>query len=466
MQEKKYILFLLVATSIFMSTLDSSMVNVALPYMMHQLQTDIKTIQWVVLIYLITISSFLLSFGRLSDIKGRRYVYVLGFIIFTLGSLFCGVSQSAKALIVSRIVQGVGASMLMACSPAIIVDGFPEKERGRALGAVGAVVAAGLTIGPVAGGIILEYLSWHFLFLINIPIGVISAVLGVFILNKEDKGTKEPMDKTGSLLIVIMLSSMILFLSNLSSSGFFSISSFLLAGISFAAFIGFKINESKVSYPLFDLRLLDIKLFVFPVISAIILFAALFVFIFIMPFYLKYPCGFSASKTGIIMIGPFFFLLIVSPLSGILYDKFGSRLLCMTGMSFLLLSFVLLIFLDPSMPVFSILWRTAFAGIGIALFVSPNTTAIMNNVPISRRGVASATLSMARNLGMVIGVALASLVFTSSLSSLTNGLSLENYSIGMENDFIKSFKLTIFAGAFISFAGLFAVFARGKEDKT
>ena len=157
--EKKWKIFFLVATSIFMSTLDSSIVNVALPYMMQDLKTDIQTIQWVVLIYLVTVSSLLLTFGRLSDIKGRRAVYVLGFSIFVTGSLLCGMAGTSFFLIISRMVQGCGASMLMACSPALIVDAFPVKERGKALGYIGAVVAAGLTTGPVAGGILLEYFS-------------------------------------------------------------------------------------------------------------------------------------------------------------------------------------------------------------------------------------------------------------------------------------------------------------------
>ncbi|MBU3953014.1 MAG: MFS transporter, partial [Proteobacteria bacterium] len=154
MYDKKWQIFSLVAVSIFMSTLDSSIVNVALPFIMQDMATDISTIQWVVLIYLLTVSSLLLTFGRLSDIKGRRPIYVAGFMVFTLGSFFCGMAPSAIFLVMARVIQGVGASMLMACSPALIVDVFEKEQRGRALGMMGAVVAAGLTLGPVAGGLI------------------------------------------------------------------------------------------------------------------------------------------------------------------------------------------------------------------------------------------------------------------------------------------------------------------------
>jgi MFS family permease len=271
------------------------------------------------------------------------------------------------------------------------------------------------------------------------------------------------MDKIGSLLLIIMLSSLIVFMTQLSRWGILSIPSLLFAGLCILASIGFAVNEARSDYPLFDLDLLKIKLFVFPVMASSILFAALFVIIFMMPFYLTYPCGFSASKTGLIMIVPFLFLLFVSPISGMLYDRLGSRRLCMAGMSILTLSLVSLMYLHPAMGGVSILWRIALAGIGTALYVSPNNTAIMSCVPLSRRGIASGAVATARNLGMVIGVALAGLIFSSSFSTLTNGSSLENYLAVMEPYFMISFKRTMVMGAVLSIFGIGVTFARGKE---
>jgi EmrB/QacA subfamily drug resistance transporter len=464
--ENKWKIFFLVATSIFMSTLDSSIVNIALPYMMSDLQTDIQTIRWVVLIYLMTVSALLLTFGRFSDIKGRKPVYVLGFILFTAGSWLCGLALTPQFLIVSRALQGIGASMLMACSPALIVDVFPSQERGKALGMLGAIVAAGLTTGPFVGGILLEYFSWRYIFYINIPIGMAAALGGMFILKRTytEKLKEEPMDKIGSILWIIILSSLIGFLTQMSRWGMISILSFSFAGICILACIGFVINEKKFRYPLFDMELLKIKLFVFPVLSSCILFAALFIIVFMMPFYLTYPCGFSASKTGFIMIVPFLFLLFVSPVSGMLYDKFASRLLCVTGMSILAFSLVSLMTVHPAMGVLSILWRIGLAGIGTAFYVSPNNTAIMSCVPLPRRGIASGAIATARNIGMVIGVALASLIFTSSFSRLTHGASLENYLPEMEFFFMSSFKRTMAMGAILSIFGIVVAFARGKEQ--
>jgi EmrB/QacA subfamily drug resistance transporter len=463
--QKKWLIFCLVATSIFMSTLDSSIVNIALPYIMQDLKTDLQTIQWVVIIYLIVVSSLLLSFGRLSDIKGRKTIYINGFTIFVAGSILCGVSQDAETLICARALQGCGAAMLMACSPAMIIDTFPMQERGKALGMIGAVVAAGLTTGPAIGGILLEYLSWQYIFYINIPIGLGAAISAAFILKGGyvDKGSNEPMDKTGSMLIVIMVSSLIIFMTQLPKWGLTSIFSFLFAGISILATVGFVINEKNNEFPLFDMKLLKVKLFIFPVISSTILFASLFVIIFMMPFFLTYPCGFSAYKTGLIMMAPFIFLLCFSPAAGMMYDKFGSRNLCMAGMSILLLSLLSLMTIQPAMSIASILWRVVLAGLGTALYISPNNTAIMSNVPMQRRGTASGTVATARNLGMVIGVALAGLIFSISFSTLTNGANLENYLIEMEPHFMTSFKRAMAMGAVLSALGLFTTYARGKE---
>ncbi|MFH2092531.1 MAG: MFS transporter [Pseudomonadota bacterium] len=463
--EKKWHIFLLVAVSIFMSTLDSSIVNVALPYMMQDLKTDIQTIQWVVLIYLTTVSSLLLTFGRLSDIKGRKSIYILGFTVFVAGSFFCGMAKAPWVLILSRAFQGGGAAMLMACSPAMIVDAFPVQERGKALGMIGAVVAAGLTIGPVAGGFLLDYFSWQYIFYINIPIGIAASLGAMMILTKNQvkQQIQEPIDKTGSFLLIMILSSLILFLTQVSDQGLFSVFSLGASGVFVVATTAFVVIETRMDFPLFDFNLLKIKLFVFPVIASAILFAALFMIVFLMPFYLTYPCGFSASGTGSIMVVPFLFLLVVSPISGMMYDRWGSRRLCMVGMGSIAASLMALTTLSPSMGVISILWRMALAGIGTALFVSPNNTAILSSVPFPQRGIASGTAALARNLGMVVGVALAGLVFTSSFLALTHGTTLEQYVHQMEPFFMTSFKRTMVTGSVLAVIGVFITFARGKE---
>jgi len=466
MYDKKWRIFSLVGVSIFMSTLDSSIVNVALPYIMEDLSSDVKTVQWVVVIYLLTVSSLLLTFGRLSDTRGRRMVYVAGFLVFTLGSLLCANAMTSFFLVGARAVQGIGASMLMACSPALVVDAFAPEERGRALGMMGAVVAAGLTLGPLAGGMILEYSSWRLIFYINVPIGVLAMAAGIFVLRglPGGGGTREPLDRTGSLLLIVMLSCLIATLARSSDWGLVSGKTglCLMAGMLCAA--GFVYNEKRAPYPLFDLDLLKIRLFTLPLVAGAILFACLFVLVFMMPFFLIYPCGFSASKTGIIMIVPFLFLLVISPVSGILADRLGSRILCTTGMGFMGLSLFFLVFSNPDMGVPSIVWRIALAGIGTALFVSPNNTAIMGAVPVHQRGIASGATATARNLGMVSGVALAGAIFSSFIS--LQGQGPEGYTPDMAPAFMSGFKHVMATGTGLAFIGAAVAFCRGRENRT
>ncbi len=458
----KWKIFLLVATGIFMSTLDSSIVNVALPYILENLKTQLKLIQWVVLIYLLTISSLLLTFGRLSDILGRRTIYTIGFITFSLGSLFCSLSLNAMTLILARAVQGCGAAMLMACSPAMIVDTFPPNERGKALGAV---VAAGLTAGPVLGGLILDLFSWRFIFFINIPIGFAAALIGSRLLKgtSADTRTGEPLDKKGALLLAIATTCLVLSMTQSSQWGFLSLKFIGLLTLCLVSFAGFVRTESTSAHPLFDPSLLRIRCFIFPVIAAVILFSAMFIIIFMMPFFLTHPCGFSASKVGLIMITPFSMLFFISPLAGSLYATMGSRSLCTFGMTLLCLSMVSFIFIQPSDPVLSILWRLALAGAGIALFISPNSTAAMNAVPPQRRGIASGAVATARNFGMVLGVATAGLIFSTTFSTLNNGSAFTEYSPLLEPIFMKGFHNSMTAGSLIAFSGILVSHMRGND---
>jgi EmrB/QacA subfamily drug resistance transporter len=386
---------------------------------------------------------------------------VTGFMVFTLGSFFCGMATTPLFLIIARVAQGLGASMLMACSPALIADVFEKQERGHALGMIGAVVAAGLTLGPVAGGFILEYFSWRGIFYINIPIGIMASIAGIFVLKNIPGGSREPLDLVGSLTMIIGLGCLILGLTQVPVWGFFSIRFLgcfmmtLLAGWCFA------LNSKRSAHPLFDLRLLKIRLFILPLGAAAILFAALFVIIFMMPFYLTYLCGFSAARTGGIMIVPFLFLLFISPMAGALSDRFGSRVLCFLGMLLLAASLLSLIFI--SQKTVDILWRLSLAGVGTALFVSPNNTTILGAVPVARRGIASGAVATARNLGMVIGVATASTLFTTSFAHLTLGAGLDSYIPAMAPHFMLSFQRVMALGAFMALIGVGVTFARGKE---
>jgi EmrB/QacA subfamily drug resistance transporter len=462
---QNWFIFFLVAIGIFMATLDGSIVNIALPSIMADFEVELATIQWVVMIYLLTVTSLLLSFGRLSDIQGRRIVYSLGLFLFSLGSLFCGLASTAHWLIIARFFQGLGAAMTMACTPALIVDTFPETQRGRALGMMGSVVASGLTAGPVLGGLLIHYFSWRAIFYINIPIGLLTAA-GVFFLlkgSKADITRPETFDWPGAAILAVLLGSFLMAITHAYDWGYFSTRTLLLLAICILAAASLLFVETQVRHPILSRSLFSIRLFSLPIVAAVILFVCLFSLVFLMPFYLIHPRGYPVNTVGGIMACIFVALFVVSPFSGALSDRIGSRFLCTLAMALVACSLFSLSFISARASFFSIIWRLSLAGIGTAVFLPPNSAAAFSAVPPENRGIASATVAAARNLGMVLGVAIAGAIFNSVFYNLSNGLSLKEYHPPLEGIFMESFHFVMRAGGFIAILGMLISFLRGPE---
>lgn len=463
---KNWLIFLMVAIGIFMATLDGSIVNIALPSIMADFGVPLATIQWVVMIYLLTVTSLLLSFGRLSDIRGRRFVYSTGLLLFSMGSLFCGVAPSAHWLIASRFFQGLGAAMTMACTPALLVDTFPENVRGRALGIMGTVVASGLTAGPVLGGLLIHYFSWRAIFYINIPIGLLTAA-GVFILlkgSRADITRQETFDWPGAAVLAVLLGSLLVAMTHAYDWGYSSFPIVALLVISGLAAGSLLYIESQVRHPILSRSLFSIRLFSLPILAAVILFICLFALVFLMPFYLMYPGGYPVNGVGGIMSCIFISLFVVSPFSGALFDRIGSRLLCTLAMGLVAGALFSLSTIPAGASLLSIIWRLSLAGIGTAVFLPPNSAAAFSAVEPARRGVASATVAAARNLGMVMGVAIAGAIFNSVFYRLSNGLSLQEYQPALEGIFMESFHFVMLAGGFMAVLGMIIAFLRGSEQ--
>ncbi len=464
--DNKWITFALVAVGIFMSTLDGSIVNIALPVIMKDLNVPMTTIEWVPLIYLLTISSLLLAFGRLSDLKGRWWVFYRGFILFSLGSLLCGIARHAVWLVAARAFQGVGAAMLMSCSPALVVDIFPPRERGRVMGMIGTVVAAGLTTGPALGGLIINFTSWRYIFYINIPIGIFASIWAYRILKTEtvDTPTNETFDWPGAVLMGVCFCSIIIVLARLHFWSEAGLQILFFKAVALLSAFGLYHLEKRKPHPIFDLSLLRIRLFILPVLSAVILFIGLFIMVFLMPFFLVHPAGYSPAKAGYFMVAPFLFLFFISPVSGWISDRIGSRLLCTLGMIVISSGLFFLSRLSASAPYFSIIWRLALMGIGIALFIPPNSAAAMSAVPPQHRGIAGSTLATARNFGMVLGVALAGLVFNSIFNTLSGGLIFKIYVPEHESAFMTAFQYAMVSGAVVTGVGVIVTFLRGSDS--
>lgn len=426
-QEKKGISpwFILANVSVgtFMATLDGSIANVALPTIATDLAVPLHVVQWVLTAYLLTISATLLIVGKLSDLFGRTRVYQIGFLIFTLGSAGCGLSHSLGILIAARILQAIGASCLMSNSQAIIASTFASGGRGRAMGIVGTMVSLGSLTGPGIGGLLVGNMGWPAIFWINIPIGILGFVAGIFILPKDNKqSVQEPFDYTGSALFITGMIALLYMLSNAQEWGWAS--PLVLMGLAFSLLVLFLFykQERRTSHPMLDFSLYRIRAFAFGNMAAFLSFISLFCVTVMMPFYMQNVLGFTPEVTGYVMMAQPLTMAIVAPLSGWLSDKIGPYLLTTGGLLMNALGFVLLNTLTPDETPLMVGLHLAFFGLGSGMFQSPNNASIMGSVPESRLGTAGGLNALVRNVGMVTGITVSVSLFSARFQQITGHL--------------------------------------------
>ncbi len=461
---KRWLILAVVLIGPFMSTLDSSIVNVALPTMAEHLGVGMGAIQWVVTSYLILISSTILMFGRIADLKGKKAVYQYGFLIFSIGSLFCGISGTITTLIISRIVQAVGAAMTMSCSQAIITNVFPANERGRALGLSGTTVALGTMIGPPLGGIMVGLFNWESIFLINVPIGVIAFILGVKLLPKDKKKNEERFDILGGILFLISI--VALFWAMLSAESMGWQNKIIVAGflVALAGLIAFYFWEKKVDQPMVDFTLFHNKLFTVSIICAFISFLVIFCTNIIHPFYLQNAIKLSPERAGLLMMVYPISIALIAPISGYLSDKIGSEVLTLLGLALTATGLVSMSFFTLDSTYLSIILRVVVLGIGNGLFQSPNNSLVMSTVPRYKLGIAASINALTRNLGMVFGIAF-SLTLLYNRMSIKIGYSVDSFVEGREDVFIYAMKFVYRTAALICLLGIILTLFRLMQRK-
>lgn len=415
---RKWWVLVAVGVGSAMASLDSSIVNTILPILSQAFGTDVATIEWVVTTYLLVVSSLLLSFGRLGDLRGHKAVYVSGFGIFVLGSVLCGLAPSAPALIAARVVQALGAATLFANAPAILTTTFPGRQRGQALGLQGMMIYIGLTIGPSLGGWIAEHLHWRVVFYINVPVGLLAVWLSLrFIPTRRPSSSGERFDLLGAGIFMVALIALLLGLNQGHAWGWSSPAVLGLlgaAGLLLALFIAL---ELRIPTPMLDLRLFRDRVFSACVASAVLNYLVIYSLLFLLPFYLLRGRGLSPSQAGLVLTAQPLVMAIVAPLSGTLSDRLGTRLPAALGMAILALGALLLSRLGPEAPLGAVAVALALAGLGTGAFTSPNSSALLGAAPSNRQGIASGILATARNVGMALGIGVAGAVFTTLLGS-------------------------------------------------
>ncbi len=409
-QKKRWIILIVLNIFTFMSTLDGSIVNIALPEISKQLNLPMAQITWVTTGYLMAICAAILVFGKLGDIVGKIRIFKIGTIIFIIGSLLCGLSTSLPALIASRIIQALGASMTMANSQGIITDIFPASERGKALGLIGTFVSLGSIAGPSLGGVIVSTLGWEYIFWVNLPIGLIAIVLGWKVLPKDINKVKSSIDIPGSMLFSLFIVSLFAGLLLGQEMGYGDsriVTALIVAVITFVAFIWIEIRRQE---PLLQLSLFKNPLFALSILCVFLIFTANFSFNIIAPFYAQSILNLSPFHSGFLLMLFPITMVIVAPISGALSDKIGSEFLTFAGLVVMVIAqFGLAELHDGSAVSWVGLW-IAMLGIGNGLFQSPNNSLIMSNVPRTQLGSAGSVNSLVRNVGMVVGITVATTI--------------------------------------------------------
>lgn len=436
----------------FMATLDSSIVNVALPQMAEKLSVSTQAIAWVVTSYLIVISGSILIFGRLGDLKGKTKVFQCGVLLFTFGSLLCGVSNSIAFLIIARAIQAIGAAATMANNQGIITAIFPNNERGKALGISGTFVALGSMAGPPIGGLIVSHFSWNYIFLINVPIGIIVYLLAIKTLPKSQKVTTEKLDTKGAALFSIFI--VTLFASIIIGEDYGYSDPAIVAGLLIAliSFIIFIYIEKGTEHPLLQLSLFKNKLFSLSIFCAFISFVSISSSMIIQPFYLQNVLAYSPAFTGLIMVAYPLVLSFVAPVSGYFSDKIGSELLTCLGLILTSAGLFLMATLNENTSLLLMIIYIVILSIGNGLFQSPNTSLIMSSAPRNMLGISGSINALTRNLGMISGTALAVLILYSRMSSMI-GYNVSNYINGRADVFIYGMQGAYLTAAMVSSLG-------------
>ena len=448
----------------FMASLDSGVVNLAMPLIRSEFAVSMSMVEWIVTAYLLVVSSLLLTFGRIADMYGHKRVYQTGFVLFTLGSLVCGLSVSIGMLIGARCLQALGAGMLFSTGPAIITNNVPPERRGKALSVTSVAVALGLCAGPVIGGTLTTLAGWQSIFFINLPVGVTGMLLVRRNIPNDEKRTAAKFDIAGSGMVFFAL---LLMLLPLSLSGDYDLpvgwfAGLLGGGLALAAV--FVLFEWRRSSPMLNIKLFRNRVFSASSVAAMFIYMAQFIMVFLAPFYLQTLRGFSALASGLLYLPMPLATMAVAPISGAISDKRDSRYISSFGALVLAGGLFMMSFFAADTPLVLIIVSMVVSGLGFGMFQTPNNSAIMGNVPPQNRGTASGTLATVRNIGMALGVAVSGALFTFVQGGAKAALSVQGVAgSALETaSFVQGMRVTFLVAACVALVSMAASFTKGR----
>ena len=413
---RKWWTLLVVCLAVFMLLLDVTIVNVALPSIQTELGSSFEDLQWVVDAYALALAAILLASGSLGDLLGRRSVFVIGLVVFSLASLLCGLSGSPLMLNISRAVQGAGGAMMFANSLALIAQEFPPNERGTALGIWGATTGFAVAVGPVVGGVLTDAFGWEWIFLVNVPIGVLTLVLTLMRVRDSERDPTARIDWLGLVTFSVGLSCLVFALIRGNDDGWGStkiVALFVAGALLLAAFT---VVERRQDQPMLDLRLFRIPTFTGAQIVAFTLHASMFSMFLYITLYMQNVLGYTPLESGLRFLPVSVLSFVAAPVAGKLVERYPVRLFLTAGLALIGLGLVEMHGVKPSDDWTTLLPGFILAGIGIGFVNPPLATAAIGVVEPRRSGAASGINSTARQVGTAVGIAGLGAILQSKLS--------------------------------------------------
>ena len=450
----KKIVLLVATLGAFIVPFMVSSVNIALPSIGKEFAMNTVLLNWVVLSFMLSIAVFILPFGRLADILGRKRLLLYGMSVFTLASIICGISFNAGMLIASRVLQGISSAMISVTLVSILSSVYFQGNRGRALGINVAATYIGLSSGPFLGGFLTKYLGWRSIFFLVVPIGIIIIIILLNLKQNWAEAKGEEFDYKGSIIYTVGLFGVVYGLSLVRS--FWGP---ILMFMGFILMIIFGFYENRIKNPILNMTLIkNNKILTFSSLAALINYSATFVISYLLSLYLQYIKGFDPQQAGLILVAQPLVQALFSPIAGGLSDRIEPQTVASLGMAVTSAGLAFFIFLTENTSIKYIVVVLSVVGFGFALFSSPNTNAIMGSVTKKYYGVASGIIGSARSVGQAFSMGITSLVMVFYMGNIQ--ISRSNHP-----NFIISIKVTFIILTILCFFGIFASIARGKINK-
>lgn len=465
--EYKWIALSCTTLGALFSVLSGSTLTIALPVIMKDLKASMNIIIWTVMIYLLSITIFVPAIGRVADMIGRKKMFVGGFVVFTIGSVLCGLSQTGLQLLLFRFVQSIGGVLLVANSTPIVADAFPKRELGKAMGINAMVISVASVIGPILGGLMVSF-GWRYIFYINIPIGIIGTIWAAVQLKELDVlPEKQKFDWFGSLAFTFGMTTLLIAMTIGSLFGWMNpyvISVFIFALLCMGLFIYI---ETKAEQPMLDLTLFKSRILAFAFTSNLLNGIARGAVMFLLIFYFQGIKAIDPLTAGILLTPFAVSMMISSPISGWLSDRIGSRVLSSIGLLLSALGMIGFIKISADTSVVELGIWMFISGFGSGMFFSPNTSAIMGAVPVDRRGIAAGVRTMMNNAGSVISLAFAMAVISSSIDPAAMQALFTGTQVGSEGiavgGFISGLRLVFTISFSISLLASLISYLRGPQ---